>query len=379
MLSPYERHLVWLWILVFITALAVGIGVAGRIFEWNGLGLFCKTLDVIAGLGALYIVSLFTLLCAEHLWSIVSPPKWVSLQDVRSGEELARLRGPRGDQWIGSLSFSPCGKFLAGGGTDHRAYLWSVPSGALLRKFRELGSTPDWDESGACSVVFTPDGRALIGGYGEEPIQYWDVETGRQIKEVANEVGRVACLVSSPDRSLVVLGSSHDDGFFAVLLNADAGRPQARLEAETYSGLCSLAIAPDNERLACVVGSCEIQMWQIKNERLLWKSAPDGATLSSLALSPDGQTLASSSKKHGLQLWDAVTGKSIHNVAYECAMHRLAFSPDGRTLAACGSDGKVRMLDTTTWKEKFELSCADIDAPIAFSPDGRFLAVLNER
>ena len=357
---------------IILVALILGIGV------WSGSPLFSKTVDVIGGLSALFVGSMIILTYALHLWRWISPPCWVSLWDVRSGEELRRLRGPRGDDRIESLSFSPCGKFLAGGGTDRRAYSWGVPSGALVRKFCGPGAAPLSEKTPVWNIIFAPHGRALIGGYGEEPIQYWDVETGKQIKEVRSEVGYVEYLMASPDRSLVVLGSSHEDGFSSVLLKADAGSVQARLDVETYGALCSLAISPDNERLACLVGSCEVQMWEISTERLLWKAGADGATMNALALSPDGKTIASSSDKHGVQLRDAATGEPIHNVSCDCAMYRLAFSPDGKTLAACGSDGRVRMLDTATWKETLELGCADTEGPIAFSPNGRFLAALNE-
>lgn len=66
------------------------------------------------------------------------PGDWyVALIDEPSGEERARLHGPR---WIcTTLAFSPDGAQLAAGSADHRVYVWDVATTRLLRKMRLSG------------------------------------------------------------------------------------------------------------------------------------------------------------------------------------------------------------------------------------------------
>jgi WD40 repeat protein len=63
------------------------------------------------------------------------PSDWyVALIDEPTGEERARLHGPR---WIcTALAFSPDGGKLAAGSADHRVYVWDVATTQLLKKTR---------------------------------------------------------------------------------------------------------------------------------------------------------------------------------------------------------------------------------------------------
>jgi WD40 repeat protein len=76
------------------------------------------------------------------------------------------LKGHTGD--VGSVAFSPDGKFLASGSRDYTIKLWDVATGSLVR-------TLEGHASGVLSVAFSPDGRLLASGSGDWTIKLWDI------------------------------------------------------------------------------------------------------------------------------------------------------------------------------------------------------------
>ncbi len=114
--------------------------------------------------------------------------------------------------------------------------------------------------------------------------------------------------------------------------------------------------------------------------------------------SPDGKVVASVADDMVAKVWDASTGKMIHELKghaektphhFVSMLYTLAFSPDGKYLATADKIGHVIIWEVETGKK-----AAELDAPVmytwdkaqrlhsiggirslAFSPDGKQLAV----
>ncbi len=74
--------------------------------------------------------------------------------------------------WIGRIMFSPNGKKLASGSGDQTIRVWDVTTGQAEQIFE--------GHSGSVrSVVFSPDGRKLASASGDRTVRIWNVATGQ--------------------------------------------------------------------------------------------------------------------------------------------------------------------------------------------------------
>jgi WD40 repeat protein len=187
--------------------------------------------------------------------------------------------------------------------------------------------------------------------------------------------------------------------------------------SETLGGILSVAITADSTLLAAGDTNGEIRVWQIADNKELFKlercsswvwsiafsptekvlACCDDKTVKlvnldtqkcqatldghlgwvyQIAYSPDGSLLATASTDSTVKIWDLNTKQCLHTLNGHIGfVFSVVFSPDGKTIASSSLDQTIRLWDVTTGK------CISILKghtawvwSVAFSPDGGTLA-----
>ncbi len=101
------------------------------------------------------------------------------------------------------------------------------------------------------------------------------------------------------------------------------------------------------------------------------------ATVSrAIAISLDGKTLATTEIGPVVRVWEAATGKLLHELrGHTKTIADISFSPDGKILASAGFDKTVRLWNIEKGEAQLQLDQATEQiTSVAFSPDGTLIA-----
>src|SRR5262249_50097044 len=215
--------------------------------------------------------------------------------------------------------------------------LWDTTTRKELARFRCRSA------SGANSVGFTPDGKALLcfctRGVAV-PRASAAVSEGGDFKrpgplqalELPPRRGRRGALC--PDGKTLVVG-----GFGLALYDLQTGNELAPLDGRQ---VYDLAVSRDGRWLASSHPGGKVTAWDLKGRNHLWTaSAHEGKSGSVVAFSPDGAEVASAGGDARLVILSR--DKGAVRSTFDFSSHRLthnpygvSFTPDGKTLVVAG-------------------------------------------
>ena len=210
-------------------------------------------------------------LFASSHWS-----DFISVWDITHSERIICLTGHL--EGVHSLSFSPCGQFLAAGGIKGTVQVWETSTWQLHRTYHPCGN--DWVD-----ISYAPDGslRSASISHDQCTITVWDVAQQK------------------------VLYTFQEKNYY-----------DAEIYPIHFSNGTHLAFQSDFEVQVKTMGDAEslsILSWELGD-------------LHSLVFSPDGKTLAAGYRQFGgIVLWD-VTTHSPQRVVTEPRCHIVAVYSD---------------------------------------------------
>jgi WD40 repeat protein len=305
------------------------------------------------------------------------------------------LKGHKG--LVVFLAFTADGKTLASSSLYDGAKLWDLGKGKVRKTFE-----------GGGPVALTGDGKTLAGFTDRQTLTLWDVASGKKratLKWVEGKVpkdvygtptglrGLVQCLAFTPDGK--TLASGHGDQ--AVRLwDGSTGKEKGVIRG--LRGVpFALAFSPDGRRLACSSFfpaerkqlKYELTLWEVAGHKQIARSVgPDWVNC--LAFAPDGKLLAGDSLDGSVRLWDAATGKEQACLkGHSGWVSGMTFAQDGKTLVSAHlpltdrptGRGKVKVWDIPRLRERATLTLAipPVDVGVlGLAPDGKTLAVGTE-
>jgi WD40 repeat protein len=235
-----------------------------------------------------------------------------------------------------AVAFSPDGGTLAVADGSRNSLSLMDPSTFTVRATQPV--------RGGRTAAYGPDGAYLAAGGTE--LYLWEASGG-----TSRKLGMTSAITSlafprAEDNGAAYLAAGADNGSINLWGLPSADEPH---ELFTGEGNPIWALAADRYFLAAGDSRGVMQVWDLRNETLLW-SKPAGSTeaVFSLAVSPDGRILASAGRDSVVRFWDLTNGDLLGSLPGENGwVFVVAFSPDGRWLLTAGKDGSAKIWGVT--------------------------------
>ncbi|MCM1981315.1 NB-ARC domain-containing protein [Lyngbya confervoides] len=198
------------------------------------------------------------------------------------------------------------------------------------------------------ALAFSPDGRYLAMGHGDNRLRIREVDQFREWHICTGHSNWVSSLTFSPDAQTVVSGSLDQTLRF---WDVDSGACLRILEG--HSGwIWTVAFSPDGQLLASAGSDCTIRLWSVATGECLQVWEVEGGWIWSVAFSPDGRQLVSGGDDSLVRIWDITQGICLHELSgHSSRVSTVAYSPEGQFIASASFDQTIRI-----W-ERQSLSC----------------------
>ena len=301
---------------------------------------------------------------------------YIAVWNIETGEQLTCLS--EHPDFVYSLSFSPCGEFLASGGRDGTVRIWSVEDWKLQQAYQNYGTARK-------QVFYTPEGVLYALEVFDDAFIVWDVARGEKCNRYLEEhsvfqgqhVPIGTPYVSEVERPPKLIKWTIGDTKPSSFTNLHTGVP------------FSLVFSSDGKTLAggywSVDANVMLWLWNAKQH----SSPPTGINLPGgdykVSVSSDGGILATGRDGESAKVWEIGNAETLvaaytlpeqdrTDTEQERQVSTAAFA-HGKNLLACGdSEGMLYVWEVAHQRLRHKYKAHDgWIKNLIFSPNEKFL------
>ncbi len=288
----------------------------------------------------------------------------VRIWDVASGAPIETLRGHT--NWVRAVAFTDDGTGVVSGGDGEAARVWrlpSLPTGIVGRG--------GWQQSSANAVGITADGtRFVASGHGE--VGVWDTRTGAPVPLRLPGVESVATTFVSPDGAQATTFQGTSNGAIGTIRKLNPVGSFVDLEAGDFGTYAPQAMSFSTDgKMFAGSDQSRVFVWDTSTGKILTRYTGHTRQVHQITLGSTGR-VASVGEDSSFRIWEATTGKQLHDRWAADRNGRSAFNRDGtRIVTTCL--GELVICDTETLTPQLKISSSA--SALAFDRDGTRLVV----
>lgn len=299
----------------------------------------------------------------------------VKIWDAEDGKLLGELLGH--SNWVVGIAWSPNGKRIASGGYDNKVIVWNLETSKPIYELRG-------HRAAVHDTKFSPDGNELVTASQDGTAMVWDVSPAR--KQIGmTELGGVFTAPRNDDRTRMLIATA-DSGYKIIQPDTLQEGPLIT-DAAVEADASRVALSPDGNLAGFAAGN-QVHIWDLQTGKQI-RSLSSGEDLATrgVAFSPNGKWIAGlQSRATGsvtfdnlLTIWDLETGQVTNRIQIDTTddyvNQVVAWSPDSNHLLTTVPVGNAHIWDAKTGKQMHDFAGHNQwILTFAFSPDGKQLA-----